>query len=104
MAENAEPENAHAISRAADSGEEAFRNVLALPLRMLAGTLRIGEAVARSAADTLRGFDPVDERIVALERRLDSLEEQTAGRQQSTRSTRQRSAAAPDTLEHGRNR
>jgi hypothetical protein len=88
MPENAEPENAHAIYRAADSGEEAFRNLLALPLRMLAGTLRICEAVARTAADTLRDLDPVDERIVELERRLDSLEGQTAGRQESARSTR----------------
>jgi hypothetical protein len=87
MAENADADNAHAISRLADSGEEAIRDLVALPLRMLAGTLGIFEAVLRTAADTLRDMDPVDERIVELERRMDSLEEQTTGRRESARST-----------------
>lgn len=87
MAENAEAKNAHAISRHADSGEKAIRNLVALPLRMLAGTLGIFEAVFRTAADTLRDLDPADERIVELERRLDSLEQQTTGRRESARST-----------------
>jgi hypothetical protein len=87
MAENADADNAHAISRLADSGEEAIRNLAALPLRMFAGTLGIFEAVLRTAADTLRDMDPVDERIVELERRMDSLEEQTTGRRESAGST-----------------
>src|SRR5262245_45685835 len=87
MAENATAKNADASSQRADSGEEAFRNLVALPLRMLAGTLGIFEAVLRSAADTIRGIDPADERIVELERRLDSLEEQTTGRRESAHST-----------------
>jgi hypothetical protein len=87
MAENDEAVNAHATSRLADSGEKAIRNLVVLPLRILAGTLGIFEAVLNRAADTLREMDPRDERIVELERRLDSLEEQTTGRRVSARST-----------------
>jgi hypothetical protein len=87
MAENPEAANAHATSRLVDSGEEAIRNLVALPLRILAGTLGIFEAVLSRAADTLREMDPRDERIVELERRVDSLEEQTTGRRVSARST-----------------
>jgi hypothetical protein len=85
MAGKAKADNGHAISRLADSG--AIRNLVALPLRMLAGTLGIFEAVLRTAADTLREVDPLDERIVGLEMRVDSLEEQTTGRRESARST-----------------
>jgi hypothetical protein len=87
MAKNDEAANAHATSRLADSGEKAIRNLVVLPLRILAGTLGIFEAVLNKAADTLREMDPRDERIVQLERRLDSLEEQTTGRRVSARST-----------------
>ena len=87
MTEHAGAANAHTISRLADSGEEATRNLVALPLRMLAGTLGIFEAVLRAAADALRDMDPLDERVVQLERRVDSLEEQTTGRPESSRAT-----------------
>jgi hypothetical protein len=87
MARNAKADNGHAISRLAGSGEETIRNLVALPLRMLAGTLGMFEAVLRTAADTLREMDPLDERVAGLEMRLDSLEEQTTGRRESARST-----------------
>ena len=87
MAQEAQANSSHAIARLADSGEDAMRNLVALPLRMLAGTLGIFEAVLRTAADTLRETDPLDERVVGLERRVDSLEEQTTGRRESARST-----------------
>ena len=87
MARNAKADNGHAIFRFADSGEETIRNLVALPLRMLAGTLGIFEAVLRTAADTLREMDPLDERVVELEMRVDSLEEQTTGRHERARST-----------------
>ena len=87
MARNAKADNRHAVSRLADSGEGTIRNLVALPLRMLAGTLGIFEAVLSTAADTLRETDPLDERVVGLERRVDSLEEQTTGRRESARST-----------------
>jgi hypothetical protein len=87
MARKAKADNGHAISRLADSGEETIRHLVALPLRMLAGTLGIFEAVLRTAADTLRETGPLDERVVELEMRVDSLEEQTTGRRESARST-----------------
>ena len=87
MARKAKADNRHAVSRLADSGEGTIRNLVALPLRMLAGTLGIFEAVLRTAADTLRETDPLDERVVELEMRVDSLEEQTTGRRESPRST-----------------
>ena len=87
MTRNTKADNGHAISRLAGSGEETIRNLVALPLRMLAGTLGIFEAVLRTAADTLREMDPLDERVVGLEMRMDSLEEQATGRRESARST-----------------
>ena len=62
---------------------------------MLAGTLGIFEAVLHTAADTLREIDPRDERIVELERRVDSLEEQTTRRRESARSTSAARKSAP---------
>ena len=88
MSENAEADKAHAISRLADSGEQAVRDLVALPLRMLAGTLGVFEAVLRTAADRLREVDPHDERIVELEKRVDSLEKQTTRRRESAHSAR----------------
>src|SRR5262245_5251022 len=79
MAESAEADDVHATSRLADSGEKAIRNLVAIPLRILAGTLGIFEALLTSAADTLREMGPRDERIVELERRVNSLGEQTTG-------------------------
>jgi hypothetical protein len=87
MARNAKADSRHAVSRLTDSGEETIRHLVALPLRMLAGTLGIFEAVLRTAADTLREVDPLDERVEGLEMRVDSLEEQTTGRRESARST-----------------
>jgi hypothetical protein len=94
MAENAEPDKARAISGLPDLREEAIRNIVALPLRMLAGTLGIFEAVLHTAADTVRGIDR-DERIVDLQRRVDSLEEQTTRRRESARSTSATRKSAP---------
>jgi hypothetical protein len=95
MTENAEPDKARAVSGLAGSGEVAIRNLVALPLRMLAGTLGFFEAVLRTAADTLREIDPVDERIVELERRVDSLEGQATSRRESARSTSAARKSAP---------
>ena len=67
------------VTRFADAGEGLVRDLLALPLRMLAGGLDIFEALLRSAADSISERDPADERVVDLERRMDSLEEQVAG-------------------------
>ena len=76
MAQEAQARSGHAIARLADSGEDAMRNLVALPLRMLASGLGILEALLRTAADAVSEGDPIDERVVDLERRMDSLEEQ----------------------------
>jgi hypothetical protein len=99
MAEKAEANDADATARPADSGERVIRNLVALPLRMLAGTLGIFEALLRTAADTLREIDPremdpLDERIMNLERRVGSLENETSGRESSRSTSATRKTAA----------
>jgi hypothetical protein len=87
MAQSAEASSGHTISRLADSGEDAMRNLLALPLRLLAGACGICEALLRTAADAVTGADPIDERVVELQRRVDSLEEQATGGAESSATT-----------------
>jgi hypothetical protein len=87
VARKTRADTADAISRLADSSEDAVRNLVALPLRVLIGTLDFLEAQLHKASDTLREIDPLDERVVELERRLDALEHQTTGRRQSSRAT-----------------
>ena len=89
MAQEAEASSGHAIARLADSSEDAMRNLVALPLRMFAGALGIFEELLRTAADAVSEGDPIDERVVDLERRVDSLEEQVH--------TSRRSSARPKT-------
>ena len=76
MAQEGEASSGHAIARLADSGEDAMRNLVALPLRMLAGALGICEALLRTAADAVSEGDPIDKRVVDLERRMDYSKEQ----------------------------
>jgi hypothetical protein len=100
MAQEAEARSGHAIARLADSGEDAMRNLAALPLRMLAGALGISEALLRTAADAVSEGDPIDERVVDLERRMDSLEEQATGRREvsgETSAARKRAPTGADT-------
>jgi hypothetical protein len=76
-----------------------MRNLVALPLRMLAGALGAFEAVLRTAADAVSEIDPI-ERVVDLEKRLDALEKQVTGRGKSagtTSAARQRTPRASDT-------
>jgi hypothetical protein len=99
MAEKAAANDADATSRLADSRERIIRNLVALPLRMLAGTLGIVEELLRTAADTLREMDPrevdpLDERIMNLERRVGSLENETSGRERSRSTSATRKTAA----------
>src|SRR3954451_21266440 len=71
MAQEAEARSGHAIARLADSGEDGMRHLVALPLRMRAGALGTVEALLRTAADAVSEGDPIDERVVDLERRMD---------------------------------
>jgi hypothetical protein len=86
---------ADAISRAADSGGDAVRNLVVLPLRMLIGTLDFIETQLQKASDTLREIDPLDERVVRLEERVESLETQRTGRSEATRTATEKSRKAP---------
>ena len=52
-----------------------MRNLVALPLRVLAGALGLFETLARTAADVVSEGDPIDERVANLETRVDSLVE-----------------------------
>jgi hypothetical protein len=81
-----------AVSQLADSGGKAVINLAFLPLRMLIGALDFVETQVHKAADGLRNIDPLDERLIDLERRLDSLEHQGTGRRQSS-AARQRASA-----------
>jgi hypothetical protein len=67
--------SSHPISRLAESSEEAMRDLVAFPLRMLAGAAGICEALLRTAADAITEGGSIDERLVDLRRRVDSLEE-----------------------------
>jgi hypothetical protein len=100
MAQEADASSGHAIARLADSSEDAMRNLVALPLRMLAGALGIFEALLRTAADAVSEGEPIDERVVDLERRMDSLEEQATGLREgsgATSVTRKRTPTGADT-------
>jgi len=61
-----------------------MRELVALPLRMLAGALGLFEALARTAADVVSDGGPMDDRVANLERRVDSLEEQVTGRREGS--------------------
>jgi hypothetical protein len=56
---------------------------------MLIGTLDFLEAQLHRASDSLREIDPLDERVVQFERRVDSLEKRTTGRREPQRTTAQ---------------
>jgi len=89
VARKTRADTADAISRLADSSEEAVRDLVAFPLRVLIGTLDFLEAQLHKASDSLREIDPIDERVVQLERRVDSLEKRTTGRRKVQRTTAQ---------------
>jgi hypothetical protein len=95
VARKTRADTADAISRLADSSEEAARNLLALPLRMLVGALDFLEAQLHKASDTLREIDPLDERVVHLEERVDSLEKRTTGRKEPQRTTARATRSTP---------
>jgi hypothetical protein len=92
MARKTRADASDAISRLADSGGKVMVSLVTLPLRVFVGALDALEIQVHKAADGLRDIDPLDERVVELEKRLESLEEQTASRRQSSRATAARQA------------
>jgi hypothetical protein len=100
MAEKADASSVHPIARLAESGEDVMRDLVALPLRMLAGAFGICEALLRTAADAVSDVDPINERVIELERRLDSLDAQVTAVPESSATTspaRKRTPGASDT-------
>jgi len=83
MARKTEADSGDVISRLADSGEDAVRNLIVVPLRVLVGALDILDAQVHRAADTLREI----ERVVELEGRADSPEKHKARSRQGSRTT-----------------
>ena len=73
MARQKETHKGDVISRLADAGEDAVRALLDLPRRMTVGVLDRVEHGLRGAADRLRAIDPLYDRVVTIEHRLDSL-------------------------------
>jgi hypothetical protein len=79
-------QDADAISKFADAGEDALRRLVDLPRRAVVGVIDlIGEGLY-NAASKLRAVDPLAGRVAALEERFDSLEkgEGTKARTAST--------------------
>jgi hypothetical protein len=95
VAQEAKASSGHAIDRLANSGEDAMRKLVALPLRMFAAALGIFEAIVRTAADAVSEGDPIDERFVDLEGRVDSLEEQATRRREGSGAASASSRRAP---------
>jgi hypothetical protein len=93
MARKTEADTGDVISRLADTGENAVRNLIAFPVRMLLGALDILEGQVHKATDTLREI----ERVVESERPVPSPEKHPTRSRQSSRTTseaRQRTPTA----------
>jgi hypothetical protein len=99
MALEDEGSSGRGIDRLADSGEDAMRKLVALPLRMFAGALGFFQAIVRTAADAVSEGDPIDERFVDLERRVDSLEEQAIRRREGSGATSAARKSTPTGVE-----
>jgi hypothetical protein len=93
MAAKRRSQEADVISRLADAGEDALRELIALPRRILRAVVDRLEGQRHKTADKLRGSDRLDSRVAELENRLDAIEKPTA-RRPSTRTTRVRAATA----------
>jgi len=93
MARKTGADSGDVISRLADSGEDAVRNLIAFPLRVLVGALDILDVQVHRAAETLREI----ERVVELEGRAESPEKHRTRSRQGSRTTseaRQRTPTA----------
>ena len=62
------------IAELADVGEDALRRLVAVPRRVVSGAMDGVAGLLHDVATKLRSVDPLDGRLGAIERRLDSLE------------------------------
>jgi hypothetical protein len=102
MARRKEAQEGDVISRLANAGEDALRALIDLPRRMAVGVLDRVEHGLRGAADRLRAIDPLYDRVVTIEKRLDSLEPPARPRtQRPPTGARPRTAREAHTTEAG---
>ncbi len=87
MAGSRKTQDTDVISHLADAGEDALRRLVAIPRRIVGGTIDGVLERLHDVATKLRAIDPLDGRVGAIERRLDSLEQptKTTARSASTR-------------------
>jgi hypothetical protein len=74
MARKEDTDERDVIAQLADIGENAVRRLVEQPRRMVVGTVNGIEQRVQDLATRLRAIDPLDRRVAALEKRLDSLE------------------------------
>jgi hypothetical protein len=88
------------ISQLSDAGEDALRRLFGLPRRIVVGALDGVAERLQDVATKLGAIDPLDGRVTAIERRLDSLEKpkkttaRTASRRAKPSRARKASTAA----------
>jgi hypothetical protein len=111
MAATRRTQDKDVISRLADRGEEALRRLVDTPRRMVVDVRDGADARLHDVARKLRAIDPLDGRVTALERRLDSLEKPakkttrrtpTRAKPAATRQASTPAAAEPKDAEHDR--
>ena len=82
------------ISQLADKGEDALRQIVNRPRRMMDGAIHGLEERLHDIATRLRAIDPLERRVAALEKRLDALEKPAKATARRT-STRAKPSAPP---------
>jgi hypothetical protein len=96
MAETRKTQDKDVISQLADAGEDALRRLVDIPRRVVGGTMDSVRERLHDVATKLRAIDPLDGRVGAIEKRLDSLEQpkKTTARRASTRAKPPRASKA----------
>jgi hypothetical protein len=104
MARKRRTQDGDAISRLADAGEDALRQLLDWPRRTVVGVKDGMDRQLDDVATKLRAIDPLARRVAALEKRLDLLEKQpkTTASTASTRAKPPAAAVESAQGEHGR--
>jgi hypothetical protein len=104
-----ETDDRDVIAQLADIGEDTLRRLVERPRRMVAGTVHGIEERLHDVATRLRAIDPLDSRVAAIEKRLDSLEKpkkatargpSTPAKPSTIRTARIRVATKPSQAEH----
>jgi hypothetical protein len=104
-----ETDDRDAIAQLADMGEDALRRLVDRPTQMVVGTVNGIEKRLQEIGIRLRALDPLESRVAAIEKRLDSLEGRnvatahapsTPPKRSTTRRTRIVVATKPKQAEH----